>query len=610
MKMLSMRIRLRPQFMSPLKNRIQHLLLAMMLAMISATPAITQGLLTPRNPVATDAGTWGQGSKIDELVFLNQPGMWPNFYDDCAGVEIFHVQHVVRLKNKNGRAYFVVAQSRAHNGYISILETDPGVLDPVTDLIVPKGGSVGKYIWQDVYTGPFNGTINPVGNFNHPGKMDVAGDVLIVAAQNWDESNPFCNYAPGVTSDRVLFYDVSDPKQPSYMGAVLAGQLQVPEISSVGLVRTPNGDYLLNAGGNGTYRTMWARSISPNFINWNPSPTGYFVGQDGMMFSSYQEVTTGVAPSGTERLMYFESKDRNTLKFTEYAYDALTHALTAKLEQTYPYDLPGANRDWDSDSLYVSASGVPIIYSFKSQRGDNGVMYQLSLPMNPADGSRLGLADGRIYLVLGGQLRHVPNMETFNSLFKDSTSVIRIASTSTYRVGLPITDGAYLAKMPVDPKVFLVIDGTKRWIYGGAVDQYGFNLNKIQTLTAAQLAAIPDGPPILEEGRLVGLADGKIYLVIDWALRHVPNMETYNKLFNGATPVVRIASTSPYQIGPPLTDGAYLAKRPIDPKVFLVVDGTKRWIREGFDRYGFNWSKIQTLTAAQLAAIPDGADIK
>jgi len=156
-------------------------------------------LTKPRNYVAADSGQWdlANGTKWDDLRFVNTPlgGTWGNFYEDtcflgsCA--EVFHPQHVVRLPNRNGFAYFMVSQSRAHNGYIQVLRTDPGQLDPVTDLVISPGRTkrVGEYIWIDRYDGPKavagGRPANSIGNWNHPGKMEVIGGVLVVAAQNW-----------------------------------------------------------------------------------------------------------------------------------------------------------------------------------------------------------------------------------------------------------------------------------------------------------------------------------------------------------------------------------------------------------------------------------------
>lgn len=333
----------------------------------------------PSNSVAKDVGTWGGSTRIDRLGFVNQPqlGLWGNFYDDCVGKELFHPQHVVRLPNKDGSAYFVVAQSRAHNGWISILRTDPGQLDPATDQVRGKDGEVvGKYIWQDLYKD------NPVGNWNHPGKMDVQGGILVVAAQNWDENNPFCQYAPGSTEDKVLFYNIKDPEAPEYIGAISAAQMGVPEVSVVALVQAPDGTYLLQAGGDGTYSTFAARSISPKLEHWSFLGTRgeSFSGQHGINFSSYQQEKSlpgSEQPGGSARMIYFDaSPESGVFGFTEWVYDSSARSFKAAGVMRYPIDLPGANRDWDSNSIYITADGVPIVYTMKSKKGENGEMYQ------------------------------------------------------------------------------------------------------------------------------------------------------------------------------------------------------------------------------------------
>jgi len=173
---------------------------------------VDERLTMPRNYIAADSGTWSPpngsaGVQIQGLVFTNSPGLSGNYYDSAAGKELFHPQHVVRLPNKDGRAYFMVAQSRAHNGWITLLQTAPNQIDPATDLLITSGPGVrpGKYLWEDLYTGNFNGNFNPVGNWNHPGKMELIGGVLAVAAQNWAESVPTVNYAIGQSQDAVFF---------------------------------------------------------------------------------------------------------------------------------------------------------------------------------------------------------------------------------------------------------------------------------------------------------------------------------------------------------------------------------------------------------------------
>jgi hypothetical protein len=39
-------------------------------------------------------------------------------------------------------------------------------------------------------------------------------------------------------------------------------------------------------------------------------------------------------------------------------------------------DVPHANRHWDSDSLYVTPRGVPVVYSMEFHGGKDGVLIQ------------------------------------------------------------------------------------------------------------------------------------------------------------------------------------------------------------------------------------------
>ena len=104
--------------------------------------------------------------------------------------------------------------------------------------------------------------------------------------------------------------------------------------------------------------------------------------------------------------------------------------------------------------------------------------------------------EGTIFLVLDNKLRGIINPTVYNSLFRDWTTTL-IASAGSYNVGSNIDQNVYLATGTPDGKVFLVIDGTKRWIIGPPVfDKYGFNWNTVRTLPADQLAAIPNGTDI------------------------------------------------------------------------------------------------------------------
>lgn len=245
------------------------------------------------------------------------------------------------------------------------------------------------------------------------------------------------------------------------------------------------------------------------------------------------------------------------------------------------------------------------------------------LPLASAitDGMRIVLqSNGAVYLAIDGKLRWIPNQPTYNNLIVGAVTAVPVNSITQYPVGPPITNGAYLAAVSGQPAIYLVVDGTKRWINSpAALNRYGFN-GPVRQLTTAQMAAIPDGPQIGnppytfigKDGALVQTAnDGKVYLVINEQLRWVPNPATFNNLFISNASIASVPDANGYLVGPQLTDGAYLAQAAGNPKVYLIVDGTKRWVTspEAMNAFSFNAAKIRGLTAAQLAAIPDGPNV-
>lgn len=321
-------------------------------------------LRQPGRHVAYDSGKWGSvgGStlKIDTLIF-EKNGFAGSFYWSCFGIETFHPQHIERLPNKNGRAYFMVTQSRAYNGYMYLVETYPAVrdaqgevilgLDPVTDLVVTDASNspVGKIIWDDFYSGQVNGNISPIGNWNHPAKISLMGGVLVVVAQNWSEAAPFletCNhdssnvYQVGNTVDMLLFYDVRDPQNPKYWGSMSAQELKIPlsaqsngleipsfqnrQIDSVNLTRDLNTSlYHLVAKGAGGGVSWVTDSISPHIRDWSygsvvtkgvitGEPFTEITQQHGQDFTSYQWEARTPEPdpgSGIRRNMQYDAAD-------------------------------------------------------------------------------------------------------------------------------------------------------------------------------------------------------------------------------------------------------------------------------------------------------------
>jgi hypothetical protein len=106
-------------------------------------------------------------------------------------------------------------------------------------------------------------------------------------------------------------------------------------------------------------------------------------------------------------------------------------------------------------------------------------------------------ASGAIYLMICGELRHIPNPATYNALFRDWNGIAPLGNLAGQRQGPPLTDGAHLAMGTPDGKIFMIVDWTKRWIESpAAMDRYQFKWAAVRTYPADQLAALPDGASI------------------------------------------------------------------------------------------------------------------
>ncbi|MBK7950844.1 MAG: hypothetical protein IPK00_19315 [Deltaproteobacteria bacterium] len=411
-----------------------RVLLALLLGMLLFASSTARSIIVderlsmPRNYVAYDSGQWSSPTTlVNEAALIEGTPGGGVFFSECLGFEEWHPQHIVRLPNKNGRAYFMYSNSNSGTpvelsfggGWISLMEIDENRLDE-NDLVIVEGFNtpVGSFIWSDVYT-----TSSPVGHFNHPAKMEVIGNLLVVAAQNWVPTF-LCDVIGqpntiGTSPMALLFYDIRDPSRPKYWGKIEGGQIRresaqsgLPEISSVGISRiaTTNGgvpleEWFLTASGGDPQIRRTVKALPEQLIDLvDPTPADLWISkvtippgagvpfdvdarQHGMLFDSYE--TTAPGDGGKERNMFFDKVgDSDTFAFWENRYfDDAAPAAHVTTSQFYPMALPQADRHWNNDSIYVTEFGMPVIYTMESNwRLPNwdGVFFQVYDPRNLA----------------------------------------------------------------------------------------------------------------------------------------------------------------------------------------------------------------------------------
>ena len=138
------------------------------------------------------------------------PNIYPLNYHTCGGHRWEHFQDMLRLPDVGNKQYYMGTFSQN-------CTNDEGGMVFVGEL--EKGQTTGKVIWLDELNNS-----HLAGGYNHPGDLRRIGHIVVIAGQNWDGGTwgDACISEPmhrGHGSyQNVLFYDVSDPVKPQYIG--------------------------------------------------------------------------------------------------------------------------------------------------------------------------------------------------------------------------------------------------------------------------------------------------------------------------------------------------------------------------------------------------------
>lgn len=234
---------------------------------LSYPPSAAAAAWTPgeRN-IADDTGNWTSVSS--EALAIRMDGFSGIKTTRFAGsaiftdaVKLYHPQHVVRLPNAvatdgTTRAYIAVTQSWRFysysgasyhtDGYLSIIEMDADALDPATDTLIDTPGSDGAFVYEEHFNDNRDRArseyaaqilalgdqfkISNLGDWGHPAKMVGYGNLLLMVGQTWQ---PLAG-AEGNSLDAVVFFDVSNPRNPRYMAQLTSDQLGIDPHTSDG----------------------------------------------------------------------------------------------------------------------------------------------------------------------------------------------------------------------------------------------------------------------------------------------------------------------------------------------------------------------------------------
>jgi hypothetical protein len=235
----------------------------------------------------------------------------PLDYHSIAGVRWQHLQDMVRLPDANGNEYYMGTYSQ------NCSNTEGGLVFVAT---VKKGEQVGKVIWWDELNNQ-----HEAGGYNHPGDLRRFGNMVVIAGQNW-AGGKFANFTENFGADKmkqgnggsqVLFYDVTNPAAPKYVGRLreckLDGQsVQVTqEIDKISVTKVGDKYFLSFNGFAGGFKTCKCDQLTADG-NWElVDGKPYLNGLSNIDYQWNGQTIAGAAASISPTMLMFYGLDNN-----------------------------------------------------------------------------------------------------------------------------------------------------------------------------------------------------------------------------------------------------------------------------------------------------------
>ena len=227
-----------------------------------------------------------------------------------------------------------------------------------------------------------------------------------------------------------------------------------------------------------------------------------------------------------------------------------------------------------------------------------------------------------VWLVQYGGRRLITSWGVLLSRF-DPRKILTVSQTDLekYEVGPSIKFHNYSLLATPDGKIYLLVNDELRHITTPEVfRQIGFNYEEVEPVVEADLAGYIMGQEITLESTyptgalLQDNQSGGVYFVENGIKYPIYSREIMKANFSGKVLTA---------VSPEILD-AYLGGLPVkfkdgelirandDAKVYVISNGERRWLKTeaAFDRFSYKWDNIITTTPQAVAIHPLGADIE
>jgi hypothetical protein len=202
-----------------------------------------------------------------------------------------------------------------------------------------------------------------------------------------------------------------------------------------------------------------------------------------------------------------------------------------------------------------------------------------------------------VYLISKGKACWISNENVFNLLGLNRNKVKKVLDKDLAK----IPKGWIIVKGKNEPLYIIDNGNACKVTNASTLKALGFDNNSIWSVPDEKLIKLPQRP-LLVKG-----SDASVYLIYNSKACWIPSESILKALGYEIKMVIQIPDKEMIQI-----PKSQLLLRGSSDKIYRAEDNKRRWITNAvlFNRLGYDWNSVMTVSDAQLKNIPEGDPLK
>lgn len=331
------------------------------------------------------------------------------------------------------------------------------------------------------------------------------------------------------------------------------------------------------------------------------------------------------SPCNTRWQGFWKQVNSASLQFRDYIDNP--NLYTYKKGETYVFNNPYSTTRNEKTTVTPANNATAALYNYTPHVYNGNYnfynIWQRYFTKSYFDGSLLQ-AEGEpgVWLIQNGKKRPFLTKGALTSRY-DTNKIITVnkADLDKYEKGDPIKFPQYSLVRSPKGTIFLLVDEKRRGFQDSeAFRKIGFNPEEVEDASWEDINTYEEGKPITSTSTyptgalLQNKNTGGVYWVIDGTKSPIWDAVFLKTIFKDKKIIpVTPEELDGYQtVDPVIFKDGELVKSTVSPAVYLITNGEKRPIISGevFERLGYKWSNIITVSPKVLYLYKEGEPIK